>query len=97
MSPNLNGTSAYLPVNPLFSIFLFAMSLLAIAAACALLMYIANEMQHNRRVAEEEERHEEAVQTEAKEISQFLSKMKASTLIGASKQRKKIDSDYDKN
>ena len=100
------------PMNPVFIVSLFALSLLAITAACALLLYIANELRMARTNAQKadlaigtalpdsEERLEkpaEQIETaKTEEVSDFLSKMKASTLIGASRPRKRID-DQDVN
>lgn len=86
-----------LPMNSVFVIFLFAMSLLAIAAACTLLVFIAKQMRLEPQV--ESEQPDGAVdsddlnegQAPSHEVAEFLSKMKAATLIGASRPQKRID------
>lgn len=80
-------------MNPLLTLFLFAMSLLAIAAACALLIYIYGELKQNREALEAERENEASVLSEAKQVSTLLTKMQASTQTNISKPRKKSDAD----
>lgn len=88
-------------MSPMFTIFLFAMSLLAIAAACALLIYIYNELQRGRKTIEKdsglkrEEKESELNPGEAQEVEGLLAKMKSATLIGAS--QKSPETEQDKN
>jgi hypothetical protein len=83
-------------MNSSITLSLFAVSLLAIAAACGLLLYIANELRLSRIAKAKEQAFVESVSittepetatvapSKTEEVSDFLSKMQAATLIGAS-------------
>lgn len=80
-------------MNPLLTLFLFAMSLLAIASACALLIYIYGELKQNRKELEAEKEQGAATLNEAKQVAKLLTKMQSSTHTRVSKPRKKTDAD----
>lgn len=76
------------------------MSLLAIAAAVSLMVYIHSELQRCRSQpveTEDEEAKEECSPRESKEVVRFLTRMKASALVSQSAPRRNLDSDYDRN
>ena len=67
-------------MNPLLTVFLFIMALLAIATACALLIYVYSELKRNKKALEAEKRHAAEVENEARQVSSLLIKMQASPL-----------------
>jgi hypothetical protein len=72
-------------MNPLLSIFLLGMSLLAIATAFALLFYIYVEVKRNREALEAEKLQEAALESEARQVSTLLMKMQESTIPSGSR------------
>lgn len=90
-------------MKAVFIVFLFAMSLLAIALACAILVFIGNQLklartaeQGGRDVPAASEDSDTDPIHDSEQIAQFLSKMKAATLIGVLRPQKRVD-DQDVN
>ena len=90
------GLSGIAEMNPFFTLFLFAVSLLALAAAFSLMIYIAGELRQSRAADKTPAKEPEQI-SEGRQVSRFLSRMRASTNVKLPGEKRRIDSDFEKN